>query len=307
MKNNADANIIWEDGETPMSGCLETNKKKQNQKQKQIQKPKQKTDITRNWLQCDWTPLYEACMRGDITTVKSLIKSKANVNMKTVDGETPLLAACHQDNITLIDILLNEGANINQALCSAVQGDYDAAVEILLFKGGDVGYKGHDGKSLMRLACEHGSTNVFKLLLKNGADINEIDKDGRYLLCVSMFEGFDEITECLVLNGTPIARSNEDKFQALDSVFNKFKRKKREMKDTKRTITNDELLGLLISKGYTDNIQIPNAFDLYEWQVSDRLRKQLNKKKVQNSLFSFALLVLCIGFYYFCVFIVFFL
>ncbi|CAG2193032.1 unnamed protein product [Mytilus edulis] len=135
--------------------------------------------------------------------------------------------------------------------------------------------------SLVRLACEHGSSNVFKLLLKQGAGVNEKDKDGRYLLFVSMCKGFDDISECLVLKGTPIARSNEDKFQALDSVFNKFKRKQREKKDTKGTIRNERLLSLLISKGYTDNVLIPNAFNLYNWQVSDRLRKQLNKKKLR--------------------------
>ncbi|VDI67911.1 Hypothetical predicted protein [Mytilus galloprovincialis] len=165
-------------------------------------------------------------MCGDITAVKTLIKSKANVNMKTVEGETPLLADCHQDNIYLIDMLLNEGADINQALCSAVQGYYDTAVEILLFKGGDLSYEGHNGKSFMRLACEHGSINVFKLPLEKGADVNKIDKDGRYLLCVSMFEGFDQISECLVLKGIPIAKSDEDEFQALDSVFSKYTRKK---------------------------------------------------------------------------------
>ncbi|CAG2234370.1 unnamed protein product [Mytilus edulis] len=122
--------------------------------------------------------------------------------------------------------------------------------------------------SLVRLACEHGSSNVFKLLLKQGAGVNEKDKDGRYLLFVSMCKGFDDISECLVLKGTPIARSNEDKFQALDSVFNKFKRKQREKKDTKGTIRNERLLSLLISKGYTDNVLIPNAFNLYNWQVS---------------------------------------
>lgn len=236
-------------------------------------------------------------MCGDITAVKTLIKSKANVNMKTVEGETPFLAACHQDNIYLIDMLLNEGADINQALCSAVQGDYDTAVEILLFKGGDLSYEGHNGKSLMRLACEHGSINVFKLLLEKGADVNKIDKDGRYLLCVSMFEGFDQISECLVLKGIPIAKSDEDEFQALDSLFSKYTRKKTEMKDTTRTKTNEELLGLLISKGYTDNIPIPNAFDLYEWQVSDRLRKQLNKNKLKNSVFGYErnVLAFCIS------------
>ncbi|CAG2204329.1 unnamed protein product [Mytilus edulis] len=149
-------------------------------------------------------------MCGDITAVKTLFKSKANVNMKTVEGETPLLAACHQDNIYLIDMLLNEGADINQALW------------------GDLSYEGHNGKSLMRLACEHGSINVFKLLLEKGADVNKIDKDGRYLLCVSMFEGFDQISECLVLKGIPIAKSDEDEFQALDSVFNKYTRKNRD-------------------------------------------------------------------------------
>ncbi|XP_063405869.1 uncharacterized protein LOC134689832 [Mytilus trossulus] len=190
-----------------MPGCLETSFQKYE------------LDSSRNWMQCGWTPLYEACMRGDITTVNSLIKSNANVNMKTVNGVTPLFAASQQGNVALIDMLINEGAEINQALCSAVKGDYDEAFEILLDKGGDLNSKGQDGMSLVRLACEHGSSNVFKLLLEQGADVNEKDKDGRYLLFVSMSKGFDDISECLVLKGTPIARSHEDKFQALASRY----------------------------------------------------------------------------------------
>ncbi|CAG2198854.1 unnamed protein product [Mytilus edulis] len=81
-----------------------------------------------------WTPLYEACVLGDIETFKSLIRYGASVNMQTISGEMPLIAACQHGHGFLIQTLLDERADINQALVCAVQKDYDRAVGILYVK-----------------------------------------------------------------------------------------------------------------------------------------------------------------------------
>ncbi|CAC5410686.1 unnamed protein product [Mytilus coruscus] len=122
---------------------------------------KQKIVLTSNVIQYGWTPLYEACRYGDIETAQSLIRNRADVNMKTDSGEMPLVAACQQGHGFLIQLLLEEGADVNEALCYAVQKCYDyKTIKMLLYKGGNVGYKSVNEKSLLALACEQGSTKA---------------------------------------------------------------------------------------------------------------------------------------------------
>ncbi|XP_052086013.1 serine/threonine-protein phosphatase 6 regulatory ankyrin repeat subunit A-like [Mytilus californianus] len=241
----------------------------------------QKQDTTSNLIRNGWTPLYEACVQGDIETFKSLIKNRANVNMQTNFGEMPLVAACQQGHGFLIKMLLEERADINQALYCAVQKDCDRAVKILLYKGGDLGYKGVDGKSLITLACKHGSIKAIKILSDQGADFTERDvngrtlihvacgtnsvellqflidkgldlnipeKNGKFALFVSIYKGYYNVSEFLIENGCSIAILEEDTKTALLSVFE---------------AGNKELSKLLVTYGHTEKLSNFNETMLY--------------------------------------------
>ncbi|VDI43365.1 Hypothetical predicted protein [Mytilus galloprovincialis] len=232
---------------------------------------KKDTACTCNCIEDGWTPLYEACVHGDIETFKSLIRYGASVNMQTISGEMPLVAACQHGHGFLIQMLLDERADINQALVCAVQKDYDRALKILLYKVRDLDYK-VDMKSLIQLACEHGSIKAIKILSDKGADFTEIDingrtlihvacntnsleliqflidkgldigtpdKDGRFALFVSIYKGFYALSKYLVQKKCPIAISEEDTKKALISVFES---------------GNKEMSKLLVSNGYTDKL-----------------------------------------------------
>ncbi|XP_076083201.1 uncharacterized protein LOC143054167 [Mytilus galloprovincialis] len=233
---------------------------------------KQTAVLTNNLIRYGWTPLYEACVYGDIKTVQSLIQNRADVNMKTDSGEMPLVAACQQGHGFLIQMLLEEGADIYQALVCAVLKDCDRAVKILLHKGGDLNYKSVDGKSLIKLACEYGSIKAIKILSDKGADFTEInvngrtlihvacntnsvellqflidkgldlsipDKNGRFALFLSIDKGFYDLSKYLVQKRCPITISEKDTKTALISVFES---------------GNKEMSKLLVSNGYTDNL-----------------------------------------------------
>ncbi|VDH97035.1 Hypothetical predicted protein, partial [Mytilus galloprovincialis] len=232
---------------------------------------KKDTACTANCIEDGWTPLYEACVHGDIETFKSLIRYGASVNMQTISGEMPLVAACQHGHGFLIQMLLDEKADINQALVCAVQKDYDRALKILLYKVRELDYK-VDRKSLIKLACEHGSIKAIKILSDKGADFTEIDingrtlihvacntnsleliqflidkgldigtpdKDGRFALFVSIHKGFYALSKYLVQQKCPIAISEEDTKKALISVFES---------------GNKEMSKLLVSNGYTDKL-----------------------------------------------------
>ncbi|XP_052086011.1 uncharacterized protein LOC127723428 [Mytilus californianus] len=239
------------------------------------------TACTSNSVADGWTPLYEACVLGDIETFQWLIRYGAAVNMQTISGEMPLIAACQHGHGFLIQTLLDERAHINQALVCAVQKDYDRAVKILLYKGGDIGYKSDDGKSLIKLACEHGSIKAIKILSEKGADFTEIDvngrtlihvacntdsvellqflidkgldlgipdKNGRYALFVSIYNGFYNLSKYLVQKSCPITISEEDTKTFIISVFES---------------ENREMSKLLVSNGYTDKLSHFNETMLY--------------------------------------------
>ncbi|XP_063405853.1 ankyrin-1-like [Mytilus trossulus] len=159
------------------------------------------TACTSNSVGDDWTPLYQACVLGDIETVQSLIRYGASVNMQTISGEIPLIAACQHGYGFLMQTLLDERADINQALVCAVQKDYDRAVKFLLYKGGDLGYKGVDGKSLIKLACEHSSIKAIKILSEKDADFTEIDVNGRTLIHVACNTNSVELIQFLIDKG----------------------------------------------------------------------------------------------------------
>ncbi|VDI67910.1 Hypothetical predicted protein [Mytilus galloprovincialis] len=184
-------------------------------------------DTISELLRYKWTPLYAACMRGDVETVKSLIKNRANVNMKTDSGELSLVAACQQGHGILIQMLQDEGADINQALLSAVQRDKERAVKILMCKGiysgfkrGDFSYKGCGWKWLMKVACEHKSTTVIGILLQKSDDALLIDT--HTITCTACTHELHQIVEFLIKKGPEFNyHCNEDESTPLYSACKK--------------------------------------------------------------------------------------
>ncbi|CAG2198841.1 unnamed protein product [Mytilus edulis] len=161
----------------------------------------QTNDTTDYLVRYGMTPLYEACMDGDIKLVQSLIAKGANVNMKTNCGEPPLVAACQQGHCLLIQLLIDKGSDISDALLVAVQNDYDITVNILWYKGGNLSFQTVDGSSLLELAYEHGSIKVITFLLQKGVDITEIRNYYHLPLCLACTKGYDETVRILIKQG----------------------------------------------------------------------------------------------------------
>ncbi|CAC5410670.1 unnamed protein product [Mytilus coruscus] len=220
---------------------------------------KQEIASTSSSIRYEWTPLYEACGRGDKETVISLIRNRADVNMKTSSGEMPLVVACQQGHGVIIQILLDEKSDVNEALCCAVEKDYDRAAKILLFKGGDLSYKGVNEKSLMTLARERGSIKTIKILLKQGAKFKEIDANGKTLIYAVENKARFDLLQFISDKGLdldipdkdgnfPLFVSEDDTKTALISVFES---------------GNKELSKLLVTYGYTENLSNFNDTMLY--------------------------------------------
>src|SRR5262245_46498443 len=56
------------------------------------------------------TPLVEAAARGDLSTIRTLIGKKIDVNAARTDGTTALHVAVNADRVDIVDALLRAGA-----------------------------------------------------------------------------------------------------------------------------------------------------------------------------------------------------
>jgi len=123
-------------------------------------------------------PLIEAVKRGDVATVRSLLKQKVDANATEPDGTTALHYAADRGDVQVVDALLVAGAAFNSpnrfgatAFGLASAKGFAPVMELLLQAGEDakaiVG-----GEPVLMMAARSGSVDAVKLLLAGGADPN---------------------------------------------------------------------------------------------------------------------------------------
>src|SRR6187399_3349252 len=61
------------------------------------------------------TPVADAAKRGDVASVRTLLKQGADASMAQGDGMTPLHWAAERGDAIMADVLLRAGANLTAA------------------------------------------------------------------------------------------------------------------------------------------------------------------------------------------------
>jgi len=124
--------------------------------------------------------LMEAAFRGDTATVRALLDSGADVNVKNEAGASPLMRAVY--HVDTAALLLDRGAVVNAKsddgrtplLIAAGMPDGEAVVKLLLDHGADpsAAAPGLVGPTTpLTEAAYAGSEAVFRLLLERGTDV----------------------------------------------------------------------------------------------------------------------------------------
>ena len=98
------------------------------------------------------SPVADAAMQGDASTVRALLAQKADVNAPQTDGATALQWAAYRNDLDLADLLISASANVKTA--------------------------NRDGATPLSLAAINGSAPMIEKLLKAGADPNERQPHG---------------------------------------------------------------------------------------------------------------------------------
>jgi ankyrin repeat protein len=117
------------------------------------------------------TPLWMACQRGQVGTVKVLLDAGADANRADKAGITPIGVAAAGGHAAVMELLLDHGADARLAkangwapLHRAAAGGHLAAVQLLLGRA-DVNAQIAGGTTALSLACQNGHADVVDALL----------------------------------------------------------------------------------------------------------------------------------------------
>eukprot|EP01038_Epipyxis_sp_PR26KG_P007568 gene7568-10310_t len=141
------------------------------------------------------TPLYNACMTGNLSIVELLLKFKANPNISDNNGWSPLYCACFygNDSIALaiirsnrVDLNITTNDNETPLWWTSVTGN-DVIARALLEYGANPNICNMDDESPLWWASYNGHEQIVDLLLQNGAHVSKLNKaqKGPYDVCTS--------------------------------------------------------------------------------------------------------------------------
>jgi ankyrin len=162
------------------------------------------------------TPLIDAVRSRDVDRVKTLVKSRADVNAPQGDGATALHWAVHLDDAALVEYLLEVGARVDTANDLGVTPLYlsctnrnGALTERLLKAGANPNAALPNGETVLMNCARTGSAQGVRALLAKGARVN--DKESAHDQTALMWaaaQGQSEAVAALVQAGADLrARS----------------------------------------------------------------------------------------------------
>jgi uncharacterized protein len=125
-------------------------------------------------------PLAKAVKAGDLQSVRSLLRSGADVNARSGDGSTPLLWAVHGSNPEIARALIAAKASVDIAndygvtpLLHASRTGDAAMMELLLGAGAKPNLAHPEGETPLLAASRAGNARGVRLLLGRGVDVNQ--------------------------------------------------------------------------------------------------------------------------------------
>ena len=152
--------------------------------------------------------LLYAAREGTTAMVRTLIRGKANVNVRTPQGDTPIMLAALAGSLETVKVLREAGAQINHPGWTPLQyaafNGHDAVVEYLVSTGADLGLAAPNGATPVMLAVLSNKADTVKLLVSYGFDVDAKNDKGETALDIARSKGFREIEK--LLRAPPAAR-----------------------------------------------------------------------------------------------------
>ena len=137
-----------------------------------------------DWTYSPYGSLEALHLPNSASLIEAMIAHGADVNAKTIAGDTALEAAIYLRNAHVVEILLTHGAYVNGRNCVSYTCLMNAArigckdeVHSLLTHGAEVNAQDNFGRTALHQAVlTRFAADVIRELLKHGADANITDK-----------------------------------------------------------------------------------------------------------------------------------
>ncbi|XP_075041142.1 inversin [Mixophyes fleayi] len=171
------------------------------------------------------TALHAASLSGQISTVRILLESSAQVDAADVMKHTPLFRACEMGHREVIYTLIKGGAKVHlvdkdgrSPLHWAALGGNANVCQILIENNINPNAQDYEGRTPLQCAAYGGYIGCMEILMENKADPNIQDKNGRTALHWSCNNGYlDAIKLLLHYNAFPNQmESTEERYTPLD-------------------------------------------------------------------------------------------
>ena len=161
---------------------------------------------------CEGTPLYAASYDGDVDIILWLLNHGADPNASW-SSYTPLFEVAGRMHLEAVQVLLEHNADINSKSLKGetplywifsycrTDGKLLDMVRLLLDHGADPNIWNNDHTTPLHEASSHGLLEATRLLLSHGARVDEKDGNGKTPFQVASSNGHDELTKLLVEYG----------------------------------------------------------------------------------------------------------
>ena len=123
--------------------------------------------------------LVNAAKDQDLQQVRTLLKARPDVNVRSEDGSTALLWAAHWNDLQTAELLVRAGADANAAndfrmtpLSRACTNGSAQLVDLLLKAGANPNTPIGTGETPLMTCARTGSADAVRMLLVRGADVN---------------------------------------------------------------------------------------------------------------------------------------
>ncbi|MDD9891071.1 MAG: ankyrin repeat domain-containing protein [Gammaproteobacteria bacterium] len=156
--------------------------------------------------------LIAAARAEDLSQVRTILNSGADVNQTQGDGASALHWAAHRNNLELASLLIEAGANINAAnelgatalWLAAINGS-PGMLQLLLEAGADADVSLTMGETPLMSAARTGNMESVALLLQHGAEINAAEEErGQTALMWAVAQSHADVVQLLIANGADL-------------------------------------------------------------------------------------------------------
>lgn|SRR5574343_190730 len=250
-----------------------------------------------------WTPsIFEASAYGDLKTIINFIKSGADLDVRTRQGNTPLIIASIKGFFDIVHTLVMYGSDVNiqnnvgaNALISSIMNKHPEISKFLIIQGTDLNVQTTQGNTALMTACVTGNLELVKIIMSYpDTKVNLENIGGHTAIMIAAGLGHKDIVMEILkdprININYVSKTHRTLYNCStpdiqDFLNNKYKDILRLTPPKLQQQIHNELLSRKLGKGYRIFSREVDKYLFGKRTVKSRNRKspkRLNKTKKKS-------------------------